>query len=172
MHMRKPIAAGHARRGVTTVEFALTAPLLFLICFAGIEFSRVNMLTHTAAIAATEGARQGMVAGATAEECYTATTRELEAIGVVDATVLVSPDTITDDTKVVTVGVSIPLGGVNGYVTPRYFMGNSVLKVVSVTRETQSGKDSESQAGTANGKAARDIKNGKGRRVGKGNKKP
>ena len=52
------------RRGATTVEFAMTAPVLFLFLFAAMEFSRYNMVSQTATNAAFEGARQCIVPGA------------------------------------------------------------------------------------------------------------
>src|SRR5690606_21432947 len=56
------------RRGAALVEFALTAPLLFFILFASLEFARANMLRNTVEMAAYEGARRGIVPGATAED--------------------------------------------------------------------------------------------------------
>ncbi|MBX3440075.1 MAG: pilus assembly protein, partial [Planctomycetaceae bacterium] len=56
------------RGGATTVELAIVLPVLFLFVFSAIEFSRLNMLRHLASVAAYEGARQGIVLGATADE--------------------------------------------------------------------------------------------------------
>ena len=75
-----PIAASRRaarRRGATTVELALTLPILFLLVFGAIEFSRAHMLQHTTEIAATEAARQAIVPGATAEECRNTCLQEL-----------------------------------------------------------------------------------------------
>ena len=58
------------RRGATLVEFAFVAPVFFLILLASIEFSRLNMMRHTAAHAAYEGARTALVPGATADEVF------------------------------------------------------------------------------------------------------
>lgn len=145
------------RSGATTVEFALTAPLLFLLFFAGIEFSRANMLLHTAAIAATEGARRGIISGATADECQQAAVNELGTIGVRNAKVIVSPSTINDDTEMISVGVMIPMDLSNGYVTPRFFLGKKVIKVVSITREAKSNEDSVGQAQDANADIAQTL---------------
>ena len=150
------------RRGAVVVEFALTAPLLFLLVFAGIEFSRANMLIHTATIAATEAARRGIVAGATADECYQAAQAELVAVGVNDASVLVQPAQITDDTQLVTVGVRVPLGASNGYVTPQFFLGRDVVRVVSITREAQDSVGSAARAEQLNNQAASDLTAGGG----------
>ena len=57
----------HAREGAATVEFALVAPLLFLILFMTIEASRFLMSLHTVAGAAREANRVFAVRGDEAE---------------------------------------------------------------------------------------------------------
>lgn len=155
------------RRGVVTVEFAMTAPVLFLFCLAGIEFSRANMLLHTATIAATEGTRRGIVSGATAQDCYDAAQAELVAIGVDKASILVEPSEITDQTSMITVGVQIPIGLDNGYITPRFILGDSVIKVVSITRELKDTSGSAGRADQLKTKAAMDLAGGGGEAAGK-----
>jgi Flp pilus assembly protein TadG len=123
------------RRGATAVEFALTAPILFVLVLGAIEFSRANMLVHTTAIAATEAARASIIPGATAAECKTAGMAELQAVGVSDATLTLDPPEILDDTTQVTVNLSVPLNMKNGYLLPRIFMGKEVFKSVTLQRE-------------------------------------
>ena len=53
----------HAREGAATVEFALVAPLLFLILFMTIEASRFLMSLHSVAGAAREANRVFAVRG-------------------------------------------------------------------------------------------------------------
>lgn len=127
-----------SRQGSTVVEFALTAPLLFLFCLAGIEFSRANMLRHTAAIAASAGARQGIVGGATAQDCYDAAQQELTAVGIREASIQVLPSVITEDTEMVAVGVSIPVTVRNAYLVPRFFVGGAMIHSAAITREAKS----------------------------------
>ncbi|MEO0529040.1 MAG: TadE/TadG family type IV pilus assembly protein [Planctomycetota bacterium] len=134
------------RRGAAIVEFAMTAPLLFLFCLAGIEFSRANMLRHTAAIAASAGARQGIIAGATAQDCYNAAQQELTAVGIREASIEVRPLVITDDTKMVAVGVSIPVTVRNAYLVPRFFVGGAMVRSAAITREAKSGFQSAAAA--------------------------
>ena len=57
----------HARDGAATVEFALVAPLLFLILFMTIEASRFLMSLHSVAGAAREANRVFAVQGDEAE---------------------------------------------------------------------------------------------------------
>ena len=124
------------RSGTTTVEFALTAPLLFFLLMGAIEFSRANMLQHTAVVAATEGARRSIVPGGTAAECEQTASRELEIVGFTSATVVVSPSVIVEDTPEVTVSVSIPMTGENGFVLPKFLIGGTIEKSVTLQRES------------------------------------
>lgn len=160
-------AARNDRSGAVVVEFAITAPVLLLFCFAGIEFSRANMLIHTAEIAAVAGARAGIVAGATSDDCYNAVQEELLAVGVNEATVVVNPTTITDETGMVTVGVQIPLDARNGYVTPRFFLGKSIVRTVSITREAKDMAGSSEKAKQLNSQATNDLQTGGGKSAGK-----
>ncbi|HAC89066.1 MAG TPA: hypothetical protein DCF63_00315 [Planctomycetaceae bacterium] len=52
------------RRGATTVEFALVAPIIFALFLGAIELTRMNFLRHTAANVAYEAARASIVPGA------------------------------------------------------------------------------------------------------------
>jgi Flp pilus assembly protein TadG len=123
------------RHGAAAVEFALTAPILFLLILGAIEISRANMLVHTASIAATEAARCSIVPGATANEVRLKALEELRAVGVVDASVVVDPSTIDDDTKQVTVNLTVPVSLRNGYGITRVLLGKSVFKSVTLQRE-------------------------------------
>ena len=123
------------RRGATTVEFALTAPILFMLLLGAIEFSRANMLRHTTVVAATEGARRGIVPGATAKECHEETTNELKVVGFPDTDVQITPSVFSDDTTQVTVSVSVPLSLENGFVLPNFLKGAIIEKSVTLQRE-------------------------------------
>jgi Flp pilus assembly protein TadG len=128
----------HRRRGATTVEFALTAPILFALVLGAIEFSRANMLVHTTAIAATEAARRSIIPGATANDVRLKALDELDNVGIVDATVKVDPEVIDDDTAQVTVDLTVPVTMRNGYGLSRVFLGKQVFKSVTLQREGKS----------------------------------
>ncbi len=49
------LSRARTRRGATTVEFAITVPILFAVVFTAFEFSRMNVIRHTAVNAAYEG---------------------------------------------------------------------------------------------------------------------
>lgn len=133
------------RRGVTTVEFALTAPILFMLVIAAIEFSRANMLFHSAAVAASEGARRGIIAGSTADEVADIVRQELSYIGIKESRIAVHPEVVTNDTKLVAVAVQVPVNANNGYVIPRFFAGKSITKVVAMPREAKNDPKMTSQ---------------------------
>lgn len=126
------------RRGATTVEMALTVPILFLLVFGAIEFSRAHMLQHTAEIAVTEAARQAIVPGATADDCRNTCLNELSIIGISTATVDIDPAVIQDDTPQVTVSVMVPVSEVNNLILPNWFYENTLSKSVTMQREGMS----------------------------------
>ena len=64
-----PPQPSHDRTAAVVVEFAICAPILFLFFFASLEFSRVNMIRQSVENAVYEGARRGIVPGATAANC-------------------------------------------------------------------------------------------------------
>ena len=122
------------RSGAAVVEFALTASLLFLIIFTAVEFMRVNTIVNSAENAAYEGARAGIVPGATASEAQAAAQAMVSAIGVRGTTVDVQPATIRLDTPQITVTVSVPLDS-NSFIAPRFFLGKTLQKTCTLTRE-------------------------------------
>lgn len=127
-----------SRAGSVSVEFAIVAPLFFLMVISGIEISRANMLFHTTSIAATEAARHAIIAGATAEETRQIAMNELAAVGIADADIYIDPPEFNENTEFVVVGVSVPLDAKNGYLAPRLFLGDSVIDAAGMTREAKS----------------------------------
>ena len=125
------------RSGAVTVEVALTAPILFLFVFASLEFARVNMISDTCENAAFEGARRGIVPGATAADCTNEVQQILDIVGISDSNITVTPTVITEETPTVTVSVDIPLNAANGYVAPKYFLGDTLTKSITLNRELQ-----------------------------------
>ena len=123
----------HNRRAAAAVEFALTAPLFFLVLFAGIEFSRANILRNLCENAALEAARRGMVPGATAENCTATANSALELLHVKNATVEVEPSTILPGTPEITINVSIPLAD-NAMPMSAFVMGTTLTRSITLER--------------------------------------
>ena len=119
------------RKGATLVEFAVAAPVVFLVFFAGYEFSRVNMVRHSLDIAAYEGARVGILPGATADDVDDRVREVLQAVSIQNATVDITPGTIDEATREITIDLEVPMQD-NGWVTPR-FLGDSFRLQASST---------------------------------------
>jgi Flp pilus assembly protein TadG len=120
------------RSGAVAVEFALVAPLLFMVLFSCFEFARVSMLRHTAAVAACEAARKVVVPGATAQEAVDEANFLLGTIRANAAVVTVTPPVIDFETESVTVTVELPMDE-NGLLTP-VFAGDSSIRCSSTHR--------------------------------------
>jgi Flp pilus assembly protein TadG len=116
----------------------MTAPILFGLVLGAIEFSRANMLVHTASIAATEAARRSIVPGATTNDVRLRALDELAAVGIVDASVSVNPAEILASTDQVTVDLTVPVTMRNGFGLARIFLGRQVGKSVTLQREGSS----------------------------------
>jgi Flp pilus assembly protein TadG len=137
MQMRRtarPKSPVRNRWGAATVEFAMCAPVFFFLVFGGIELSRVNMLIHTVESSLLQGARRGIIPGATAEQCRQAAQDVLDIGRIRTSTITVSPTTITDTTTSVTISVSVPLDN-NGYQASSLFLGKTISRTATLNRE-------------------------------------
>jgi len=124
----------HERRGVTTVEFAITSSLLFMFFFAQVEFSRANMVRNGLRSACYHGCREGIVVGATSADVRATTEQTLIALGLREYNITITPSTITPQTQSVTVGVSASLTA-NSWVTPIYTAGTVLDNEMTMERE-------------------------------------
>ncbi|QDU38971.1 TadE-like protein [Maioricimonas rarisocia] len=127
--------AANPRSGATIVEFAITAPVLFLVFFGMIEFARFNMVRHGMDSAVYEGARRGIVPGATEDDVKAKAEEVLGALSMTSVTVTVDPEEITEETTSVTVNVSVPIGS-NSWVVPKYFDGVTMSRSCTLKRES------------------------------------
>ena len=118
------------RRGALTVEFALVLPVFFMFLLGCIEFSRVAVLRSSVENAAYEGARRGIVPGATTTNSE-ASAREILDILRVNGAVVTS----TIDSNASTVTVSVPITMANVYLMPRYFLGKNLQSTISLPLE-------------------------------------
>ena len=122
------------RRAAVVVEFAICAPILFLFFFASLEFSRVNMIRQSVENAVYEGARRGIVPGATADDCRASAQVVLNSISASGATISVTPTVITKDTPEVTVAVTVPVNN-NSWVIPVFFRDKNIASSMTLQRE-------------------------------------
>jgi Flp pilus assembly protein TadG len=137
MHRHAFRRATNHRPGVATVEMAFVLPVLLAFIFAGLEFSRVNMVRNLIENAAYDGARRGILPGATASDCEQAANDLLQLLNLDQATVTVMPAVIDEDTPQVTVTVDYPLSLTNGFVTPQFYLGKTLASEISLRREVE-----------------------------------
>ncbi len=106
----RPTSAGNlpVRSGVATVEFAMTAPLLFMLLYAALELGHANMTFNAVEAACYEGARVGIVPGSNAAECQAAAERILSISKIRGANVTVTPANLNTSTQSVQVRVTVP----------------------------------------------------------------
>ena len=121
------------RRGAVLVEFAICLPIL--LAFFGFfwEFARAEQIRQTTATAAYEGARQGIVEGASADEAKQTAQAILNAVSVRDATIVVTPSVITSETLSVQVSVSVPVAN-NAWIVPFFLDDLDVTANVTLDR--------------------------------------
>ena len=105
MRTRKRRSKSQKRRGVTAVEFAVVAPILFLLVFGLIEFGRYVMLQQIAITSTREGSRKATLATTTSDQQVITVVRNSLAAGGVQSSVA------NDSTKVV---VSVSPSNLNG----------------------------------------------------------
>lgn len=95
-------------RGAVTVEVALCLPILMTILLGSYELARANMMLHSTESAAYEGARVGIIPGATPEAVRASVGRILSSVGVRTFDIDISPDVITNTTEEIEVFVTVP----------------------------------------------------------------
>jgi Flp pilus assembly protein TadG len=120
------------------VEFAVVAPIFFLLLFGIIEFGRAIMVKEVLTNAAREGARLAVLDSPTptASSVRTTVTTYLSNAGISGATVTITP---TEPTSAgygqpVTVTVSIPFGSVSWLPSPMFLGRTTQLTATSVMR--------------------------------------
>jgi Flp pilus assembly protein TadG len=106
------------RRGAAVVEFALVAPLFFLIVLGLIEMGRACMVAEQLTEAARRGCRQGVIEGTASAAIKQAATDYLTSVGINGETASVSVNDGTADSveaqnmpayTEITVNITIPV---------------------------------------------------------------
>lgn len=122
------------RRGTATVEFAFSASIVFFLFLAMIEVGRFHVVRHSMDQAVYMGARTGIVPGATSAEVEQVVLDRLNAAGIVDTTIVVSPNAINTATREVTVTASAPFEQ-NSWATPKFFGAVDVVASITLDHE-------------------------------------
>ncbi|MEQ1827725.1 MAG: TadE/TadG family type IV pilus assembly protein [Pirellula sp.] len=119
------------RSGTTSVEFALVAPIIFIMFIGAVELTRLNFLRHSAANACFEGARKAIVPGVSDADAKTAALDLLKTLGTANG----ADVSVTSNDSKVTVQVTIPVNK-NSWGIGRFGSGMNVTSGCTLTRET------------------------------------
>lgn len=122
-------ATADDRRGTLTVEFALVANIIFVLFFAGLELTSLNLMRHSAGNASYEAARKGIVPGATVAQAEQEARRLLDAVGA-STNVTVN---VADDGNKVTVTIAIPVDQ-NSWGLSQFSSGLVITKSCTLSR--------------------------------------
>ena len=136
IHRRLRRNRGLANRcGAAAVEFAIVAPVFFLLVIGMIEVGRAMMVQQVLINASRVGARQAVTAGATASAVQTAVMDYATSVKVPSVSVTVTPDPVaakSGDTMTVTTSVSY--NNVSWLASP-WFLGGKTLTSTSKMRK-------------------------------------
>ncbi|HEX5104854.1 MAG TPA: TadE/TadG family type IV pilus assembly protein [Pirellulaceae bacterium] len=126
------------RRAAAAVEFAIVAPVFFLLIFGMIEYGRMVMIQQVITNASREGARAAVLDGTDVAEVQNTVNGYLATGSVSGATVTVAPDPLSDAEfgDPVTVTVSIGFDQVSWLPSPMYLGGKTLTASTVMRRET------------------------------------
>jgi Flp pilus assembly protein TadG len=125
------------RRAAAAVEFAVVAPVFFLLVFGMIEYGRMVMVQQILTNASREGCRQAVLDGATTSGVQSTVNTYLSSGSISGSTVTVSPNPPTNAAfgDPVTVTVSIPFSQVSWLPSPMYLGGKTLTATTVMRRE-------------------------------------
>jgi hypothetical protein len=132
---RRHLTEDLRRSGVAAVEFAVVAPLFFMLILGIIEIGRAMMVQQVLVNASRVGARQAALLTSTQSGVTTAVSGYADGVGIHGVSVSVSPDPGTASPgQPITVSTSIPYSNVSWLGTP-WFMGGKTLSSSSTMRK-------------------------------------
>src|SRR6476620_9624659 len=109
------------RRGVAATEFAIVAPVFFLMVIGFIEFGRALMVQQVLINASRVGARQATTTGATTAQVQAAVQAYTSGVSINGVKVTVTPDpSAAVAGTAITVETSVPFGSVSWMNSPRF----------------------------------------------------
>lgn len=130
--------ANRRRRGASAVEFAIVAPVFFLVVLGIIEFGRMVMVQQVITNAAREGARIAVLDSATAGRVTSRVNDYLAAASLPGATVVItpSPPTSAKFDEPVSVEVRMPFAAASALSKPFMTSGMTLSAKSVMRRET------------------------------------
>ncbi|TWT43375.1 TadE/TadG family type IV pilus assembly protein [Botrimarina hoheduenensis] len=126
-------------RGVAAVEFAVVAPVFFLVVLGIIEFGRMVMVQQVITNAAREGARIAVLDSATTARVETRVTDYLNSANLRGSSVTITPNppTLAGFDQPVSVQVDVPFAAVSALSRP-FLAGSRTLTATAVMRRETS----------------------------------
>lgn len=122
------------RNGAVAAEFAICAPILFMLLFAALEVGFANMMYHSTEAACYEAARTAIVPGATAAEANAAANRVLRSAGINSAAIQITPGNLATETETVSVQISVRYS--DNTTLPAFWIAETpFVKVCELNRE-------------------------------------
>lgn len=129
------VAASSLRRGLSTVEMAITLPILFLVTLAAIEYGWMFLKAQEIANAARQGARVGATPDATAGDVTDAVGAVMASADLSGYSTAISPGVGIDSGETLTVTVSVPYAEVSLLGTPFIPTPESLSASTSMAKE-------------------------------------
>jgi Flp pilus assembly protein TadG len=124
-----------SRRGAAVTEFAIVAPIFFLMIIGFLEFGRALMVQQVLINASRVGARQAITTGASAAEVETAVEEYADGVAVPGVDVSISPDPASATAgTTITVTTSVAFSDVSWMASP-WFLGGKTLTASSQMRK-------------------------------------
>lgn len=121
---------GTSRRGALTVEFAIAAPLIFLLFLGGLELTALNFARQTAGNASYEAARRLIIPGGTVAQAQAEGLRQMNMVGLGTG----ASCTVVNAATTVTATVSVPATNVS-WGLMRFSAGYNITQACTLTKE-------------------------------------
>lgn len=126
------------RRGAAVVEFAIVAPVFFLLIFGMIEYGRMIMVQQVITNASREGARRAVLDGASYGDVQQTVEDYLRSGGIngENLTVTPNPPSNAGFGEPVTVTVTVPFDQVSWLPSPMFLGGTDMSATTVMRRES------------------------------------
>jgi Flp pilus assembly protein TadG len=121
---------GTNRRGALTVEFAIAAPLIFLLFLGGLELTALNFARQTAGNASYEAARKVIIPGGTVAQAQAEGLRQMSMVGLGTGATC----TVVNAATTATATVSVPATNVS-WGLMRFCAGYNITQTCTLTKE-------------------------------------
>ncbi len=128
--------ARRARRGAYLIEFTVCASVFFMTIFACLELARFMYVRQALDQTAYEAARTGVIVGASAADVEARAASLLQAYGISYMALDVSPQTIDETTREITVSVTCDFAA-NSWVALHFVSTTPLVSTVTLDHENQ-----------------------------------